>query len=559
MLLAVVLVAWAPVAARADSVPAVVAGIRAEVTKDGDDPGGRPLPVAAHWQRGNTVGTYTSFVQRDLIAQGRRLLPNLDMVGPSSEVDYSVYEDLVRTYAAWNVPICVRGNNWHLDALRQKQWSDLPPAENALLLTPEGAVDKGRADPLGPIAPWRQGGKWLVSGDAFRSLQKWYPRPPRVIFLSNNETLYMKGGDAVSKSGRFRDAYGTEHSHDFKNHVVGHGYAERFAALIAGMRDGLSAPAWKKNSLFIGYGNFAPEHCGRWGGWKYYSTSGGEVTEKDAAGKDVHFDAEMMQAQLGWDGGSPSYYTHNWSPITDYRVWSPQVESMNWVFVQKRLRKKHPKFWFEISVWDGASGKNSKAAHYRSKGQTWSPDRYGGFVQYGMWLLCPRAVREFRGYMEPIKDHPDYFDAILDAVDGVWDNPTLVEFWRRGELVPNRTQKHPYATDLIPAFNDEDRWFLLDCDANPDPIVWKPDTNVEIPVFSLARVLNEAPNRRWLLYAHSPLGNRQGVKTTVPGFGDATVDVTVPGSFYLLKESDKSVTPVARSRQPSGGANGSTD
>jgi len=37
-----------------------------------------------------------------------------------------------------------------------------------------------------------------------------------------------------------------------------------------------------------------------------------------------------------------------------------------------------------------------------STGQRWSPDRYAGFVQFGMWLLRPRAVEEFRGWMETV-------------------------------------------------------------------------------------------------------------------------------------------------------------
>jgi len=37
-------------------------------------------------------------------------------------------------------------------------------------------------------------------------------------------------------------------------------------------------------------------------------------------------------------------------------------------------------------------------------------------VQFGMWLLRPRLVREYRGYMQTRADFGEYFDAILEAV-----------------------------------------------------------------------------------------------------------------------------------------------
>ena len=94
-----------------------------------------------------------------------------------------------------------------------------------------------------------------------------------------------------------------------------------------------------------------------------------------------------------WDGGSPSYYTHDWNGSTDYTTWSPQIEFMNLVFMQKEAYKLNPRFWFEFSVWDGCQ-KNppylSKDEYYRRQGQSYNPQRYGGFVQFGMWLLRPR-------------------------------------------------------------------------------------------------------------------------------------------------------------------------
>ena len=62
--------------------------------------------------------------------------------------------------------------------------------------------------------------------------------------------------------------------------------------------------------------------------------------------------------------------------------------------------------------------------------------------------------------------------AIVRAVDRVHNDPLLREFWRRGELVPNRARKHPYRSGIPETYSASDRWFLLDADANPPNDPW---------------------------------------------------------------------------------------
>jgi hypothetical protein len=85
-------------------------------------------------------------------------------------------------------------------------------------------------------------------------------------------------------------------------------------------------------------------------------------------------------------------------------------------------------------------------------------------------------------------------------------------------------------------YQDRDRWFLLDTSLDP-PRPWKQET--ALPVFSLALVAGKAPERQWLVYAHSPLEDRKGVRITVPECGPVTVDVSVAGSFYVIDERTK--------------------
>ena len=61
----------------------------------------------------------------------------------------------------------------------------------------------------------------------------------------------------------------------------------------------------------------------------------------------------------------------------------------------------------------------------------------------------------------------------------------------------------------------------------------------DIPVFSLALVRGEAGDRRWLVYAHSPLEDRRDVQITLPEFGEVNVDVPRAGRFYLVEERNR--------------------
>jgi len=159
-------------------------------------------------------------------------------------------------------------------------------------------------------------------------------------------------------------------------------------------------------------------------------------------------------------------------------------------------------------------------------------------IQYGMWLLRPRSLREFRGHVTQRTERTEgFFLAMVECVDRVYRNDTLRSFWRTGRLVPNRAHGHPYQQGIPQEYARHDRWFLLDSDADP-PRPWTLQTR--LPVFSLALAQGEGPRRRWLLYTHSPLEDRKGVRVTLPDFGPVTVDAPVAGAFYVVDEQDRS-------------------
>ncbi|MCG3180889.1 MAG: hypothetical protein BIFFINMI_03252 [Phycisphaerae bacterium] len=493
---------------------------------------GCPLPLAGHWNTGQysrAAGMDPDF-QMTLIQGGHHLLPWFQLNAPWWDpMPERYYESAMKLAARLRLPLTFVGTQFEAGLTDEKKFFDLPPDANPNVVGPDGQVGR-RVSPFGPVEPWRQVGREWTDRDLVRKLQQWYPNPPRVVFLSNNEHAKLTWKDA-EQSKRYLDRFDQGRDDAFKRSAVADGWVERYHALQAGMRDGLTSPAWRKGATFVGYDAFGPAHLARWGGWAEYS---------------LWKPGRIDPSPLIWDGGSPSYYVNNWSPVTDHTVWSPQVESMNWPFMLDQAFRLNPDFWWEISVWDGyePTQKNDQRKFYADHGQTYGPPRYLGYVQFGMWLLRPRVVREFRGWTDRREDMLPYFTQILAAVDRVWDDATLTEFWRKGTLVPNRSAKHPYQDRLPEELKDVDRWFLLDTSLTP-PRPWKLVT--PIPVFAMALVLGEAPARRWLLYAHAPTGDREDARITLPGYGDLSADVPVAGTFLLVDEKAKSVRPLGRS------------
>lgn len=516
--------------ATADAV-SVATEIRNEAIRPNQSPEGRPLPLVSHWTTGKHPLSegWAPVHQIKSIEQGHYLLPWFEFPDPKNYGPTKkgmtefreYYEAPLKRARDLKLPLVLVSSQWER-FLSQDPYLNLPPSENPNVVTSSGKI-LPKVSPFGPLEPWEYLGRSLTSNPWFRLLQEWYPDPPLVVFLSNNEAQKLRWRD-VERSARYVASHGLAKNDDYKREVVGEGWITHYRALQAGMRDGLANESWKANAIFVGYQAFGQANIGRWSGWKKYSLA---TTGRVDPGPSM------------WDGGGPSYYTHNWNPTTDFKVWSPQIEFMNLVFQLKHAYRANPEFWLEMSVWDGympTDPKTDKRKYYARLGQTFSPQRYAGFTMFGMWLLRPRVIREFRGWRAPWKDNEPYFMAIIGAVDQIHTNPVLREWWRTGELVPNRARQHHYQVDVPPEYLAEDRWFLLDADVNP-AFPWSPwRLSMEIPVFSLALRKGETPKRQWLVYGHSPLGDRQNVQLTIPEYGDIRVDIAIGGTYYLIDE-----------------------
>lgn len=523
-----------------------VTEIRREALLPPNGPAGRPLPLVSHWNMGSQGRGWTPQYQLELLAEGHHILPwlgwprgNPDASDKSAERFADYYNALLAYCRKHKLPICLRGTQWEA-MLVKRQYRELPDDKCPAVITPEGKTI-AKLSPFGPVDPWRDPAAEYVDTPAMKKLQSasgGYPDPPLVLFVSNNEAPDLRWHQA-EQSKRYLDKYGKGRSDAFKRRVTGEGWMERYPVMFEAMREALVSETWKKNVRFVGYGAFGPSHFGRWSAWKDYSL----ISEKWTS-PNWHI----------WDGASPSYYTHNWNDNRDHWVFSTQVQSMNWIFQLEEAWKANPDFWWEISTWDGNASnwtprtectpdmlKKSKACQYAADGQTYTPDRHLGWVQFGMWLLRPRVVREFRGSTTPLEPWRPFFEGLLLAVDRIYADETLAEFWRYGKLVPNKAHKHPYQENVPDKYRDIDRWFLLDTNLDP-PRPWEHKT--DIPVFSLALVRGNTAKRRWLIYAHSPLEDLQDVTITVPGFGKITIDVPRAGAFYLVDEARRTTACV---------------
>jgi len=190
--------------------------------------------------------------------------------------------------------------------------------------------------------------------------------------------------------------------------------------MLAGLR-----PNWKATARFVGFDTVQPWWFGMYDNWQRYSSYTPNRINADP---------------LSWGGGSEEPYQ---SPDdeSDFAVYSPQIHAMNLPFITAEAMRLNPAFWFEISTWDGD---DANRTWYAGLGQTYTPERYGGMVQFNMWITRPRVVREFHSSCSVTP----WIAPIISAVDRVHNNPILTQFWRQGQLVPNRTRPHPYHYDI---------------------------------------------------------------------------------------------------------------
>jgi hypothetical protein len=494
--------------------------IRAAATAPNRGEGGRPLPLFASWNTGGIGDGFTPAWQMEMLHKGHRLIPWFALERPDSKLEPHQIEAL-RECAKLGLPIAFVSTQWEHFLSTDKKILGLPPEQNPNVIGGDD-IPQRRVSPFGAVPPWKEVGERWGSAPLLQQAQAIYPNPPLVLFLSNNEHVKLTWHKCEDDK-RYLAKYGAGKDDEFKRKVVGNGWIERQRTLHDGFKSKLPSDAWKKAAKFVGYNAFGPETMGRWVNWPQHS---------------LHTAERFSPWPLAWDGGAPSFYTNNWEMSTDYTVFSPQVQCMNWRPMLKNAYKDNPDFWFEMSLWDGCAPKkdNNKRRYYADRKQEYTPERYAGMTAFGLWLLKPRVVREFRGYRETREEFESFTQAAMAVVDRIHENETLREFWKYGKVVPNKSMKHPYDVGIPELFANDDRWFRLSTKDDPTGR-WRLHT--ELPSFALAVVLGEKPSRRWLIYTHSSLGERKGLKTIIPDGPTVAIDSPIGGAYWVLEEGGK--------------------
>ncbi|MBM4041327.1 MAG: hypothetical protein FJ290_22730 [Planctomycetes bacterium] len=148
-------------------------------------------------------------------------------------------------------------------------------------------------------------------------------------------------------------------------------------------------------------------------------------------------------------------------------------------------------------------------------------------------------------------------------MDEIHNNATLAEFWRHGALVVNPATEIPIHADIVDptgvvprAIKENDCYHFYALDTSLDPEkrpgrgrdVYEEGGAIEqqsvFRVFVMAHVLGEKPDRRWLLYGHAPRGDEKEVEVNIPDYGKVTFPVAQAGSYYEVRERDKTARPV---------------
>jgi|GEM_PF-576421 len=561
-----------------------------------------PLPKLSHWT------SSFSTEELDLIKRGHHITLALPISSnKDTAILRSLDLETILEAKQLNIPISFPSEQWDQPLLGSPYkdidvtngvftGSSAMTSSNPLLIDKTTNVVSNMLDPFGPasqIDAWRQVGSQWSQSKTLNLIETLYNDPPQINFISNNETNRANWGQMVSskryqelfvdtgRENEFKDANGTVINlaglDNFRRRVNGDGWIDRLGALIESFRGGLSNQNWKDNSIFTAYSSFGPSYFGRWWGWALNGHNAPTTYKAVDLPNHAETVPRINAEPYAYDGSSEEVYLAPYYGLTDYTVMSPQVESMNWAFMLEETRRRKPNYWFELSTWDGhkpqcspdyttdtgycaniaactLSSCGDRRTWYELRGQTFTPERYAAMVQFTMWISRPNSVREFRFPLQTWKSEEPYFLALTKMVDRVYDQPVLTDFWQNGTLVENTSKKHPY--NLIESSvgytntsirNDYGigRWFMLN--TNLDPVL---PTNVtalyatELPVYSMALSKGASPDREWLVYAHSPKQDRQGVVITIPGYKDITVDVSATGSFYHVIESGDQIIPI---------------
>lgn len=476
-----------------------------------------PLPIIAHW---NTVVETGYGADKAYVwwMMGVPYLPSFKLETPNSNgTDYAKSRKYFKKAAYYKVPFTLQSTQFERLLTEDQEYFGLPATTNPNFVNLDGTIKKVLT-PFGSPELWREVGRKWTSSPHIKDMQKLYPDPTMVIFLSNNEHTKVRWTE-LDTCKQWVDLHGTGKDDNYKRKHLSQAWVTCYNAMFEGMREGLTSQYWKDNSRIVGYNVNNDGSIFRWYGWESYS---------------LHYDGVLWPMDDAWEGTSLSCYQYDWDDSTDYTMWNPAVRLMNMVAFLPHGNKIR-----ELSVWDGhTKTETDKRAYYESKGQLYSPERYSGFITLCALMYRPQIIREFRSASDLYDENEGFLDGGVGLVTFTYMSETVKRFWQYGELVENRFQLHPHRSKVPEKDQNVTRWYFLDTSLNKSH-PWTLST--EIPVSAIALKIGEKPDEEWLLYAFSPLGDLESVDIVIPEYKAVTVEVPIYGAFYHVTRNSITV------------------
>ena len=462
------------------------------------------LPLIAQWNAGTPDygDGLDPMYMIDKLQQGEHILVSWKL-NPYYDVNLedSYYEESIKKAAELHLPLVFLLPSPESALYQDNFYFSLSKKENPNLVTNENEV-LAKLSPFGPDDVWSKVGKDWGSMDILAKIQEWYPNPPFVLFVSEDEANKLNWSEVNESSRNTLD----DNDENFVRSYVNAQWIEKYRQLHEGFKAAFTAEAWKKNAKFIAY-NRLSQDMGKSAAWKKsatYTNSYINVWPLTADGLTVDFDL------LG-DADQRSFN-------------APHITANNLPFMLAEAKTQNSGFLDQLNL--NADGKIDNPAEYR------------GFTQFALWFLRPAIVRQ-KTVATTKEDINATFNEVVDSVELIHYNDELASFWRDGRLL--KSGESDLNVDVPATYANDPRWFLLENDVNPKR-PW--DDLSEISVWSFALVKGEAPNREWLLYAQAPDGDMKDVTVTIPEYKDVMVDATQMGSFYVLKEGGEDVSAV---------------
>jgi len=450
----------------------------------------RSLPLVANWNTG--IPEYENGLDPmymiNKLANGEHVVVSWK-IDPyyADNIGLIYYETSIKKAKELGLPLVFILPSPESALYKDSVYFGMDKTQNPNVITSNGYIIQ-KLSPFGPDSLWNEIGEQWSSTSLMTQLQVWYPNPPLILFVSENEANKLSWNE-LGTSSRYIQEYSTDQDDEFKRTLVNAKWMEKYRQLHEGFKKGLIQKSWKENVKFVSRNQLAI-NMGKSVNWLDTATT----TKVCANIWPMTSDALSVNFNLNGDK-------------TDYTDNAPHITANNLLFMLDEAKQMNPNFTFELNL-----NANNKINNL---------NRYRGYAQFALWLLRPSIVRDTTAKTSKDEINP-FFQEVIDSVELINYNDILADFWKNGKLVINGNS--PLRKNIPNQYKDVPRWFLLDNDASQK--VW---------AFTLIK--GTRPNRQWLVYAQSPENNLSDITITIPNFRNIMVNVTQKGSFYIVDEN----------------------